>query len=86
MFQSYLAKEPDFSYVEGDYAEVIPLKLSSNTSGTIYYTMDGSTPDESSEIYTAPLFLENGNMSSVLFLSMITALRVMLLPKHTISA
>lgn len=60
MFQSYLAKEPDFSYVEGDYAEVIPLKLSSNTSGTIYYTMDGSTPDESSEIYTAPLFLENG--------------------------
>lgn len=60
MFQSYLAKEPEFSYVEGDYAEVIPLKLSSNTSGTIYYTTDGSTPDETSEIYTAPLFLENG--------------------------
>ncbi len=60
MFQSYLAKEPEFSYVEGDYAEVIPLKLSSNTSGTIYYTLDGSIPDETSEIYTAPLFLENG--------------------------
>lgn len=60
MFQGYLAKEPDFSYVEGDYAEVIPLKLSSNTSGNIYYTMDGSTPNESSPVYTAPLFLESG--------------------------
>lgn len=47
MFQSYMAKEPEFSYVEGDYAEVIPLKLSSNTSGTIYYTTDGTMPNES---------------------------------------
>lgn len=59
-FQSYLAMEPEFSYVEGSYAEVIPLKLSSNTSGTIYYTMDGSKPDKNSSIYTAPLFLETG--------------------------
>lgn len=60
MFQSYLAMEPEFSYVEGSYAEVIPLKLSSNTAGTIYYTMDGSKPDKNSQIYTAPLFLETG--------------------------
>lgn len=60
MFQSYLAMEPEFSYVEGDYAEVIPLKLSSNTSGTIYYTTDGTRPDQNSQIYTAPLFLEAG--------------------------
>lgn len=60
MFQSYLAMEPEFSYVEGSYAEVIPLKLSSNTSGTIYYTMDGTRPDKNSQIYTAPLFLETG--------------------------
>ncbi|MDE6882019.1 MAG: chitobiase/beta-hexosaminidase C-terminal domain-containing protein [Lachnospiraceae bacterium] len=60
MFQSYMAMEPEFSYVEGDYAEVIPLKLSSNTSGTIYYTLDGSRPDKHSQIYTAPLFLEDG--------------------------
>jgi hypothetical protein len=55
-----MAMPPEFSYVEGSYTEVIPLKLSSNTSGTIYYTMDGSTPDESSLVYTAPLFLETG--------------------------
>lgn len=60
MFQSYLAMEPEFSYVEGSYAEVIPLKLSSNTAGTIYYTMDGTKPDKNSPIYTSPLFLETG--------------------------
>ena len=60
MFQSYLAMEPEFSYVEGSYDEVVPLKLSSNTSGTIYYTTDGSMPDKNSLIYTAPLFLESG--------------------------
>lgn len=60
LFQSYLALEPEFSYVEGSYAEVIPLKLSSNTAGTIYYTMDGSKPTRDSLIYTAPIFLESG--------------------------
>lgn len=70
MFQSYMAKEPEFSYVEGDYAEVIPLKLSSNTSGTIYYTTDGTIPNESSQVYTAPLFLENGDHTiSALFIN-----------------
>ncbi|MCM1173882.1 MAG: chitobiase/beta-hexosaminidase C-terminal domain-containing protein [Blautia sp.] len=70
MFQSYMAMEPEFSYIEGDYAEVIPLKLSSNTSGTIYYTTDGSTPDENSQVYTAPLFLENGDHTiSALFVN-----------------
>lgn len=59
-FQSYIAKPPEFSYVEGSYEEVLPLKLSANTSGKIYYTLDGSVPDENSEIYTAPIFLETG--------------------------
>ena len=60
MFQNYLAMEPQFSYVEGSYDEVIPLKLSSNTAGTIYYTMDGTKPNTNSLVYTAPLFLESG--------------------------
>lgn len=59
-FQTYMAKTPEFSYVEGNYAEVLPLKLTSNTTGTIYYTMDGSTPDTNSEKYVTPLFLETG--------------------------
>lgn len=59
-YQNYMAYPPDFSYIEGTYQEIIPLKLSSNTSGEIYYTMDGSTPDENSNIYTTPIFLETG--------------------------
>lgn len=59
-FQQYIAKPPEFSYVEGNYDEVLPLKLSANTSGKIYYTLDGSRPNEKSEVYTAPIFLETG--------------------------
>lgn len=60
MFQSYMAYPPEFSYIEGTYQEIVPLKLSSNTSGTIYYTIDGSEPDENSTIYTTPIFMETG--------------------------
>lgn len=59
-YQNYMAYPPDFSYIEGTYQEIIPLKLSSNTSGSIYYTMDGSEPDENSAVYTTPIFLETG--------------------------
>ena len=57
-YQSYMAYPPDFSYIEGTYQEIVPLKLSSNTSGNIYYTMDGSVPSENSTVYTTPIFLE----------------------------
>lgn len=60
LFQSYMAQVPEFSYAEGTYEEVIPLKLTTSTQGTIYYTMDGSVPDENSLIYTTPIFLETG--------------------------
>ena len=59
-FQQYMAIAPEFGYASGNYDEVIPLKISANTTGTIYYTMDGSEPNENSMVYTAPLFLESG--------------------------
>lgn len=59
-FQHYTAKKPEFSYSGGTYDEVIPLKLSSNTSGRIYFTMDGSEPNLHSSVYTSPVFLESG--------------------------
>lgn len=59
-YQNYMAYPPDFSYIEGTYQEIVPLKLSSNTSGKIYYTLDGSVPDENSTVYTTPIFLETG--------------------------
>ena len=56
----YMANTPEFNYVGGAYNEVVPLKILSNTSGHIYYTMDGSNPDKYSEEYTSPIFLETG--------------------------
>lgn len=60
-YQEYMAKAPEFSYQEGNYAEVIPLKLSVDAPGDIFYTEDGSIPDKNSTIYAAPIFLETGD-------------------------
>ena len=60
MYEQYMADPPEFSYAAGAYAEVIPLKLSAGGKGTIYYTLDGTLPDESSEVYVTPIFLETG--------------------------
>ena len=59
-YVEYMANMPEFNYVEGAYNEVVPLKILSNTSGHIYYTMNGKNPDKYSEEYTSPIFLETG--------------------------
>ncbi len=59
-FQQYTAKAPLFDHRPGEYDEVILLKMDANTNGKIYYTMDGSAPDEHSKAYTIPLLLESG--------------------------
>ncbi len=59
-FQQYMALAPEFGYESGTYEEILSLKISANTTGKIYYTTDGSDPDEHSEVYTAPLLLETG--------------------------
>ena len=48
-YTQYIADPPEFNYVEGSYNEVIPLKILANTTGHIYYTMDGSKPTTSSK-------------------------------------
>lgn len=60
-YQKYTANAPEFSYPEGAYTEILPLKLSSSTSGKVYYTLDGQSPDQSSDVYTAPIFLDDGD-------------------------
>ncbi len=57
-YQVYLAGVPEFNYESGEYTKSIPLKLTSPTTGSIYYTIDGSEPDEESLLYTSPILLD----------------------------
>ena len=59
-FQEYLCKKPEFSYKEGEYDETLYLELLSAINGYVYYTMDGSDPDENCMLYTEPIYLESG--------------------------
>lgn len=53
-YYGFKAKKPVFSVAAGTYEDKIDVKLSSGTEGaTIYYTLDGSNPDEFSEIYNS---------------------------------
>ena len=59
-YQNYLANKPEYSVQPGIYDEVVSLRLNSNTSGKIYYTLDGSEPTVQSEVYSGPILLESG--------------------------
>lgn len=60
-YQGYIARVPEFSINEGYYTSIQPLKLTTDSEGKIYYTMDGTEPTEESTPYTAPVILENGD-------------------------
>ena len=59
-FSEYLAEPPEFSEEPGTYDQVLWVKLSSVSNGTIYYTLDGTDPTTESEVYTSPIHMELG--------------------------
>lgn len=59
-YNRYLAELPIFSIPEGVYEDAQVLKISANTNGIIYYTTDGSEPDQAANVYTGPIMLESG--------------------------
>lgn len=59
-FKSYIASPPSFSLEAGEYDEVMSLKLMSDRSGDIYYTINGGEPTIHDEIYREPILLTDG--------------------------
>lgn len=52
--------KPQFSIPAGEYSYYVDVKLSAEQEGTIYYTLDGSVPDENSYEYKLPISLQEG--------------------------
>ena len=59
-FQEYMVSVPIFSHKEGNYKEIIPLKITSPDGDNIYFTLNGTTPTIESELYKEPIFMEDG--------------------------
>jgi len=59
-FVDYLADEPEFSVEAGTYEDDITISLTNESAGTIYYTLDGTVPSESSTVFTEPILLKKG--------------------------
>ena len=52
-------EKPQFSADSGFYEEEFYLTLSAKAGEKIYYTLDGSMPDETSNLYEGPVLIEN---------------------------
>lgn len=52
-YAEYMAAKPVFSFPEGTYAETINVAITTNANGKVYYTLDSTTPTESSNRYYA---------------------------------
>lgn len=69
-YWKYMCVPVTFSQPEGTYASLITLKLDCDGIGTIYYTTDGSEPDENSPEFKGTIFLETGdNTISAIFVN-----------------
>ena len=69
-FMEYMTGGVTFSQPEGTYATMITLKLFSDGIGKIYYTTDGTEPNQNSLVYQNTIFLDPGeNVISAVFIN-----------------
>ncbi len=52
--------KPEFNWPSGQYSFYISVEIKIETEGDIFYTLDGSTPDETSYKYKDPIALTEG--------------------------
>ncbi len=60
-YNKYAALKPVFNKQGGVYDELISISLKGNTTGFVYYTLDGTAPSENSNVYETPILLESGD-------------------------
>lgn len=58
--ETVIIPRPTFNWPAGQYSFYISVEIGSEVEGTIYYTLDGSTPNEESYVYTEPISLLEG--------------------------
>lgn len=61
-----ISSDPEVSISSGVYNNVQSLEIAINAPGTIYYTLDGSTPTTSSQVYKSPIFINETKVLKVL--------------------
>ncbi len=57
-YSKYQPADPYFSELSGTFDDELTVEIQSNTPGTIYYTVNGTTPDQKSETYSQPLLFD----------------------------
>ena len=58
----YVVQPPVFSQKAGLYDYPFDLELGADASCRVYYTTDGSVPDENSTLYTVPVLIEDATL------------------------
>lgn len=59
-YAEYVVSPPGFSEKEGVYDKPVRVGIQAEQEGKIYYTLDGSEPDEQAEEYKKPILLQYG--------------------------
>lgn len=59
-FREYRIEAPSLDAASGSYEDELILTISADCQGSIFYTVDGSTPTTQSSLYQSPIHLKEG--------------------------